>query len=259
MIEGYYAAVSAMSAMMAEQQIIGNNIANLNTVGYKQDIPQETEFERILFNALGPRSAMGNVSESTGSVGRLGAGIELLPTALDLTTGPLVTTDRPLDLALPNNGFFRVLDTTGESIYIRAGTFIRDTNGTVVTPQGEKLTDINGDPITLAPGDVRVHTDGSVYLNDQFVAQVSVFDLPAGEAWRKVGLLHFQPHNPESEPEQLVNPGILQGFLEQSNVDPDQQMVEMMSVLRIYEAAQATLSMTDETIAQAVREVGRVR
>jgi len=55
-----------MAAMMAEQQIIGNNLANLNTIGYKQDIPQETEFERILFNALVPRSALGKMSEATG-------------------------------------------------------------------------------------------------------------------------------------------------------------------------------------------------
>lgn len=88
MIGGYYTAVSAMAAMMAEQQIIGNNLANLNTIGYKQDIPQETEFERILFNALVPRSALGKMSEATGPVGRIGTGVELLPTDLDLTTGP---------------------------------------------------------------------------------------------------------------------------------------------------------------------------
>ncbi len=259
MIGGYYTAVSAMAAMMAEQQIIGNNIANLNTVGYKQDIPQETEFERILFNALGPRSALGNIAQASGPIGRLGTGLELLPTALDLTTGPLVATNRPLDLALPNNGFFRVLDASAQPIYIRAGTFLRDSNGTIVTPQGEILTDTNGDPITLGPGTVVIRTDGSIFLDEQPVARIAIMDLPDGEAWRKVGLLHFMPHNPTAQPEPLASPGLLQGFLEQSNVDPERQIVEMMSVLRIYEAAQATLGMTDESMSQAVREVGRVR
>ena len=227
-----------MATMMAEQQIIGNNLANLNTIGYKQDIPQETEFERILFNALVPRSALGKMSEAT---------------------GPLVPTHRPLDLALPNSGFFRVLDSTGQPIYTRAGTFLRDSNGTLVTPQGEILTGIDGDPITLGPGAVVTRADGSIYLNDQLVSSIAIMDLPDGEAWRKVGLLHFVPHNPEAEPEQLASPGLLRGLLEQSNVDPDSQVVEMMSVLHIYEAAQATLSMTDDSISQAVHEVGRVR
>jgi len=178
MIGGYYTAVSAMAAMMAEQQIIGNNLANLNTIGYKQDIAQGTEFERIFFNALRPRSALGNISESTGPAGRIGTGIELLPSALDLTTGPLVTTDRPLDLALPNNGFFRVLDATGQPVYIRSGTFMRDVNGAIVTPQGEFLTDIDGDPITLGPGVVVIRTDGSIFLDEQFVARIAIFELP---------------------------------------------------------------------------------
>lgn len=182
MIGEYYIAVSAMAAMMAEQQIIGNNLANLNTVGYKQDIPQATEFERILFNALGPRSALGEVSATTGPVGRLGTGIELLPAALDLTTGPLVTTDRPLDLALPNNGFFRLLDAAGEFIYTRTGTFLRNSNGAIVTPQGEILTDVNGDPITLGAGPIQIRDDGNVYLNDQLVAQIAIVELPNGGA-----------------------------------------------------------------------------
>ena len=101
MIGGYYTAVSAMAAMMAEQQIIGNNLANLNTIGYKQDIPQETEFERILFNALVPRSALGKMSEATGPVGRIGTGVELLPTDLDLTTGPLIPTHALSTLLFP--------------------------------------------------------------------------------------------------------------------------------------------------------------
>ena len=222
-----------MAAMMAEQQIIGNNLANLNTIGYKQDIPQETEFERILFNALVPRSALGKMSEATGPVDRIDTGVELLPTDLDLTTG--------------------------QPIYTRAGTFLRDSNGTLVTPQGESHTGIDGDPITLGPGAVVTRADGSIYLNDQLVSSIAIMDLPDGEAWHKVGLLHFVPHNPEAEPEQFASPGLLRGFLEQSNVDPDSQVVEMMSVLHIYEAAQATLSMTDESISQAVHEVGRVR
>jgi flagellar basal-body rod protein FlgF len=259
MIEGYYAAVSAMSAMMAEQQIIGNNIANLNTIGYKQDIAQETEFERILFRAVGTRTTIGQAEESGNAIARLGTGIELLPTALDLTTGPLVTTDRPLDLALPNSGFFRVLDAAGEATYVRAGTFMRDTNGTVVTPEGEALTDIEGEPILLGPGAVVISDDGSIRLDEQFVAQIAIVDLPDGLPWRKVGRGHFQPHDPTAQPELLASPGVLQGYLEQSNVNPDQQVVEMMSVLRVYEAAQSILGMADEGIAQAVREVGRVR
>lgn len=259
MIQGYYAAVSAMSAMMIKQQIIGNNIANLNTVGYKQDIAQATDFDRVLFKALGARSALGNITESSGIVGQMGTGIEILPTTLDLTTGPLVPTDRPLDLALPNGGFFRVIDVDGDPTYVRAGTFLRDGNGTVVTPQGEILTDTNGDPIALGSGAIIVRNDGGVFLDEELVAQIAVFDLPDGQPWRKVGLLHFQPHDPAAEPELLADPGILQGFLEQSNVDPEKQMVEMMSVLRVYEGAQSTLGILDETMAQAAREVGKVR
>ncbi len=193
MIGAYYTAVSAM---MAEQQIIGN----LNTIGYKQDILPETEFERILFNALVPCSALGKISEATGPVGRIGTGVELLPTDLDLTTSPLVPTDRPLDLALPNSGFFRVLDSTGQPSYTRAGTFLRDSNGTLVTPQGEILTDIDGDPITLGPGSVVIRADGSIYLNDQLVSSIAIMNPSTEKPSAKLASCTSCPTTPKRSP-----------------------------------------------------------
>jgi flagellar basal-body rod protein FlgG len=142
---------------------------------------------------------------------------------------------------------------------MRAGAFDRDVEGTLVNRLGESVLDVNGDAISIADGDIRVLTNGQLLLDGQVVAQLAIFDLPDGSDWKKTGNAHFQPAESSDVPEQIVSPNILQGFLEQSNVDTEFQMAEMLSALRVYETAQALIQMEDETIVQAIREVGRVQ
>jgi len=257
-IEGYYTAASAMAAMLAEQQIIGNNLANLNTVGYKQDVPRSSQFEEVLLLALRRDPPIGAVQARHDTVGTLGTGVELLPVVLDLTPGPIRETGRALDLAIPDVGFFRLLGADGQDRFARAGAFDRDVDGTVVNRQGEKLLDVNGQPIVLGEGTISILSDGSIFLDGNLVTQIALTDLPEGQDWKKSGLSHFEPVAVSQVPDQVQSPRMLQGFLEQANVDSEFQMVEMLSVLRVYEAAQVILKTEDESIAQAVREVGRV-
>lgn len=247
-----------MAAMLAEQQIIGNNLANLNTIGYKQDIPQSDQFEEVLLFTLRRGRGLGAVESASALAGKIGTGLELLPVALDLTPGALAQTKRPLDFALAGDGFFRLRQADGAETYSRTGTFDLDVNGTLVNRLGEAVLDLNGQPITLPAGDVIVRTDGAVLVAGQQVAQLAVVDLPQGADWKKVGLSHFAPVDSAQVPQPVASPRVFQGFLEQANVDAEFQMVEMLSVLRIYEAAQAIVQMEDESMSQAVREVGRV-
>ena len=258
MLEGYYSAVTAMAAMVAEQQIIGNNLANINTVGYKQDIPQSQQFDKLLLLALRRDRGVGAVERASAIVGRAGAGLELLPVAVDLTDGPVAQTNRPLDLAIIGNGFFRLRGANGEDTYMRAGAFDIDVEGTLVNRFGEALLDVDGNTISVGNGDLRILTDGQLLLNGQLFAQLALFDLPEGSDWKKIGGSHFAPAGPTDTPVPTQSLHVLQGFLEQSNVDAEFQSAEMLSTLRLYEAAQALLRMQDESLAQAVREVGRV-
>ena len=259
MIEGFYTAVSTMAAKMAKQQIIGNNLANLNTVGFKQDIPQAQQFDNLLLFALRRNSGVGPIDNADAFVGKTGGGLELLPSALDLTDGPVTQTNRPLDLAIIGRGFFRLRGNDGAETFMRAVAFDRDVDGTLVNRLGEAVLDVNGAPISLADGTIRVLTNGQMLLDGQAVAQLAIFDLPDGSDWKKAGNAHFRPANSTDVPEQIVTPNMLQGFLEQSNVDTEFQMAEMLSAFRVYETAQSLIQMEDETIAQAIREVGRVQ
>lgn len=259
MIKGYYTAVSAMAAMLAEQQIIGNNLANLNTIGYKQDVPQSEQFEQVLLFTLRRDRGLGAIQAADGIAGEVGSGIELLPVALDLTPGTVSQTGRPLDMALVAGGFFQLRQADGTQTYTRAGAFDLDVNGLLVNRLGEAVLDVNGQSISIGAGDIIVRSDGVIFVNGAQAAQVAIVDLPPGEEWKKVGLSHFKPVHADQSPQQVSTPRMLQGYLEQANVDAEFQMVEMLSVLRIFEAAQALVQMEDESLSQAVREVGRVQ
>ena len=202
---------------------------------------------------------MGSIQSTSAFVGRIGGGLELLPSALDLTDGPITQTNRSFDLAIIGRGFFKLRQSDGTDAFVRSGAFDRDVEGTLISRLGEAVLDVNGEPISLADGRTRVLTNGQILLNGEAVAQLAIFDLPAGSDWKKSGNAHFQPTAASGTPEQIVSPHILQGFLEQSNVDAEFQMAEMLSALRVYEAAQSLVQMEDETIASAIREVGRVQ
>lgn len=239
MIRGFYTALSGIIAAMTRQSLVADNIANVNTPGFKQSRSTQADFLLELARSTG------------GTLGELGTATIPAGLTLDRAQGPLEITGNPLDLAIEGDGLFVVRSVAGIA-YTRAGDFVLDATGTLTTQNGEPVLDIDGRAIVVpggaaAPG---VGPDGTVAGTGQRIALVA---WPLGGVTRLGSTLLSLPA-PTTPATGLVR----QGMLERSNVDLPTAMTELIGLQRGMGLASRAFSLTDETIDEANR-VGRLR
>jgi len=235
-IRGFYTALSGVMAAMTRQAVVADNIANVNTVGFKQSRTQQTDYELSIMNAVGPE------------LGLLGSGTTPTDLKLDISQGPIQVTGLQTDLAIEGDGLF-VVRKDGGIAYSRAGNFLTDATGTLVTEQGYPVLDVAGH--NIKPGQpFTVRTDGTIVETGQRIALVA---WPAGGATRLGENLYAAAGN--------LPPGsgkIAQGMLEASNTDMSVAMTEMITQQRAFQMSARALSIQDSTIGDA-SQLGRLR
>jgi flagellar basal-body rod protein FlgG len=247
MVIGFRTAASAMEAQGERLAVLANNLANVSTTGFKAD---HLEFYQSLSS---PRAAG---SLSPGPAAPSPAPV-LARTRTDFSAGPLRETGNALDLALEGPGFF-VIQTPGGLRLTRAGAFVRATDGTLATPDGAPVLGDGRQPLTLAGGGrVQVSSDGQVSVDGAAVGRLLVVDPRGTDRLAKAGASRFAPP-PDMDLAPAPTAQVRQGALEQSNVNPVLTLVEMMTALRVYESAQRAARSSDETLARAINDVGRV-
>ena len=246
MLRGIYTASAGMVAQMRRQQSVANNLANAATNGYKQDTSTITSFPSLRLWRTGSQPA---------AVGSLGTGVLATGSPLDLAQGPLKETGRALDLALGGRGFFAVRTADGD-YYTRAGSLQLRADGVLANQDGAPVLGEQG-PITLPDEDVVIQPDGTVYAGGVRVDRLLVVDAPTPNALGKVGDNLLTCTAGAMQPVPAGETRLVQGCLEESNVDGAAAMVEAMAAMRAYEAAQRALQMQDSTLARAIDEVGK--
>jgi len=258
-IRGVQSSAETMRAMITRQEVVARNLANLLTPGYKQEtallkgfaVPVSRLESRVgvegVRAALSARSAIGDVGVGTGIDG----------ISVDFRQGPLQETGRPLDVALVGDGFLRVRTPEGEFLS-RGGPLRLDADRRLVTEDGYPVLGPTGD-VTLPDGVVSVERDGTILVDRQPVATISVVEYPPGTRVAKVGDGLFTPEDPLSA-QQVANPltQVRGGYLEASNVDETAAMTELVQSLRAYQASQRMLQAQDDLLGKAINEVGRV-
>jgi flagellar basal body rod protein FlgG len=236
MIRGFYTALSGVITAMTRQAVVADNIANVNTVGFKQSRTRQDDFELQIMNSLGPE------------LGQLGTGSIPTGLKLDIAQGPIQVTDLPTDLAIEGDGLF-VVRTDSGTAYTRAGDFRTDATGTLVTQQGFPVLDTAGH--TIQPGtSFTVRTDGTIVETGQRIAMV---------AWPPGGVQRLG-QNLYSAGGQLTPASgkIHQGMLEGSNTDLALSMVDLVSLERSFQMSSRALSLQDTTVGDAA-QLGRLR
>ncbi|MCL4533660.1 MAG: flagellar basal-body rod protein FlgF [Bacteroidetes bacterium] len=254
MIRGIYAAASGMVANFRRQLILSNNISNVSTPGYKQDVTSSSEFANLLMAT--DAQAQGGTLGPWDFIGPTGAGTELDAVKLDMSQGDLTETGNPLDLAISGPGYFAVQTPSGTA-YTRNGTFFRDALGRLTTADGGLVLGDDG-PIQIGAGDIAVSSDGTVSAGGEVAGRVRLVDFGPQENMVKTGNNYLAPENPAAQEGPAQRAAISQGFLEHSNVDLAKAMVDVMSAMRSYEASQKMIQLQDQTLAAAVSEVGKV-
>jgi flagellar basal-body rod protein FlgG len=242
MDQGIYTAASGAIAMEERLAVISNNLANLNTVGFKKERMSNEEFARLLdASSLYPgqyRTIPIDVIVSTYSI--------------DTTPGPSQKTGNPLDVALVGDGFF-VVNTENGPRYTRAGSFHISPEGLLVTAQGYAVQGEGGD-IALESGEVVIDPKGIITLNRETLDTLQVVNIPAEALVRQgYGLFNIKEgYSPE--PVDTVN--VSQGFLEAANIDPVKEMVQLIETQRAYEAYQRVIRSLNDAYSYSMRNVG---
>ena len=250
MIKGMYAATAGMITMLTRAQQISNNIANVNTVGYREDTVRVTSFPQQLMNRVFGGSSSPNI-------GSLVNGTVTESTWIRYAQAPLRATDNPLDMAIQGSGMFAVQTPQGVR-YTRDGGFRRDGLNQLVTTRGDLVLDANLQPITLPAGGTTMSANGEILVNDQVVGQVGLFDFVEPQQLVKVGNTQFEDARQLAQPLAAVGTTVRQGYLEQSNVDPARAMTDLMVAQRTYEAAARMVQLQDEMTQRAANDLGRI-
>jgi len=231
MLRGLYAAASAMVAQIARQDVYANNLANVNSVGFRRGQTVLGQFPADLQTALGASGAASGGLAATGS-------------GLDLTQGPLVSTDRPLDLALNGDAFFTIQTTQGQA-FTRDGRFQLDAQKRLTTLQGNLVLGERG-PITLPASDFTVLTDGLINCQGKPVDRLRL-SVPTQPQALGNGL--YSARGSVASKSSTVS----QGSLEQANVNGVAEMGRMLSGYRLYEANATALRYQDETLSSLMK------
>lgn len=257
MIRGLYAAASGMLAGLVRQDAVANNLANVNTPGYKRDVAVTAAFPSVLLRRLAGPAFGGYLGWGRGGpvLGRVGLGAAVAGTIPVLEPGQMRATGVDTDLAIEGDGWFRVETARGER-YTRQGNLRRDAEGRLVTAAGDPILGEAG-PITVGPGTFEVDAGGGVWVDGEKVGRLSLVRLDAAALEREgAGLYRLADGAPPPEPASGAT--VRQGYLEGANVDLVGTMVEMLAVFRAYEASQKAVTAADNVLGRAVNDIGRV-
>lgn len=262
MLRSMFSAVSGLRAHQTMMDVTGNNVANVNTAGYKAS---RTTFQETLTQVV--RGGTAGVAGAQGQGGQnpmqLGLGAQVAATDLVYTQGASQVTGRPTDLAIQGDGFF-VVEKGGQTFYMRAGAFTLDNLGQLVAPGGERVQGANG-PIVVDPqqyNDVSIGADGKVMARDgngalQEIGQLRLarFPNPGGLVRAGNGLYSGSPAAGAAvvDVPGANGLGTLQaGTLEMSNVDLAQEFTNLILSQRGFQANARTISTSDELLQELV-------
>ncbi|MCL2520046.1 MAG: flagellar hook-basal body protein [Spirochaetaceae bacterium] len=295
MLRGLWIGTSGMQAQEHRLDVIANNLANVDTNGFKRDVSVMKAFPELLIrrtNDNGVRTMPIGSFDTAPIVGRLGTGVEYNETYTAFEQGSFKETGNDFDIALGSNGIraegFFVIETPHGERYTRNGSFTLGREGYVVTKEGFRVMGENG-PIRVKENNFRIDIDGNIFYN-------AVYDLDderqlvsaTGNQWEQTELfdrlkiVHFYDLMGQDaarylnkqggslwqasqlsgeavlmERDNPARPQVLQGVLETSSVNAISEMVNMIAANRAYEANQRTVQTADNTIDQIINRVLR--
>lgn len=251
-----YMAASAALAYEKRLEVVANNLANVNTAGFKRD---DVAFQAFITSENGESLPVIPPYPQPLQASSFWVAYQ---SRTDHSPGPLRATGNPLDLAINGKGFFTVESPEG-TVYTRRGNFTLSPEGVLVTQEGW--------PVQAAGGEIRldgrsggpagpalsIGEDGLVQVNGRDVGRLQIAEFAEPQTLVKIGQGYFKASSPDGAFQEAGDARVAQGFLEMSNVQAVQMMTEMIEILRGYESYQRVIRSIDETTARSINEVGR--
>ncbi len=239
-----YIALSRQAALQRQLDVIANNMANANTMGFKGE---QMMFREYLVPTRSTERAMGGKLAFVQDVGVL----------RDTREGPLTKTDNALDFAIHGDGYFQI-ETESGMRYGRNGHFRMDQSGMLVNSQGFAVMDDRDQPIIFAPNETRIEVseEGTVSTENGRVAKLKVVKFANDQQLRSAGDSLFET---TQDAEVVQRPTVVQGMMEESNVQPVVEMTRMTQILREYQGVQKMLDTEHERIMKAMQTLSNAK
>lgn len=254
MIRGLYTAASGMHAQQHQIDVTSNNIANVNTIGFKKD---RAEFQDLMYETLNYTAGATSATTKNPTGIHVGLGVAISGVQKVFMQGDVKATGNTLDLAIEGRGFFQITLPNGETAYTRNGAFKLDNEGAIVNAKGYRLQP----EITIPENvlDLSFSNDGLVTAKDPAtgatieLGQLTLVDFINPGGLRPSGDSNFLATDVSGDPIE-ANPGtdqfgtIRQGMVESSNVALVNEMVDLITSQRAYEANSKAITTTDDML-----------
>lgn len=240
--------LSLSNQMVARRSmdVIANNIANMNTTGFKRESPV---FQEYVVNV-----------DREAQFGRKKLPLSFVRDVVathDMTSGEMATTGNQLDVAIDGDAFFTISTPNGDR-YTRNGNFGRDDTGRLVTNTGQPVLDDGGSEIVFAPEEtqITIARDGTISTEQGLKGKLGLVEFENPQAMRPVGDSLWESDDP---PVAAANSGVVQAMLEKSNVQPVVEMVRMIDIMRSYQNSTELLNANEDLVRRAVQKLGEAR
>ena len=255
MMRGLWAAATGMACQQTNLDVVANNLANVNTSGFKKS---RINFQDLMYQNM---RAAGAATASGGQIPsgiQVGMGAKVVSVDKSFLQGDFSQTKNPLDMAIEGRGFFKVLN-NGREVYTRSGAFKLDKDGYIVDSNGNRLQPEFAIPATTV--NITIDSGGKLVASgsdgkELGSTQIQLFDFANPAGLRSMGQGLFVPTDASGDAVQ-GNPGIdefgtiLQGSVEMSNVDVVEEMIHMIMAQRAYELGAKAITTGDEMLQQA--------
>jgi len=217
--------ISGVAGQMAQGKLdnISNNLANANTVGYLED---RVAFSSFLSSKMGAEGAPGQTSSSSISMNRQ---------YISTQAGTIRHTGSDFDFAIRGDAYFRVRMNNGQEALTRAGNFKINADGNLLTQGNLPVLDQSGSPIKLPIGEITATQNGTIYVNNKKIADLGLSMLKDERQIQKAaGVLITTPANNMTQADNTIS--VLQGSVEDSNVNSIKAMAQMIDTMRAYQS-----------------------
>ena len=260
MINGYYDAAGGMVTQFNRLNIVSNNLANVNTPGFKQDNIIIGDYERIFNEARDILPLENNTQKAAQFLNR---NLNKVPVVsgeyTDFSIGNIQRTSNPLDIALKQKDSFFTVNANGKKL-TRAGNFNLDEKGFLINKEGFKVLDIKNNPIQIPLNAQKITIDknANIYIDGQKIATLQIVSIKNLNTLKKAGdnMWEFNPSGAKI----ITDNTTLQGFLEKSNVNPISEMTELISTNRLVEQYQKVMTtFMDDLNRDAIEKLANTR
>ena len=272
LVRSFESAANGMLALMDMNDNTANNLANVNTVGYKKG---SLRFKDVMQSAVYSQEGSILRNDSNRYLGNISCGSQSMQYTHDFSQGALTKTSNPYDVAIEGDGFFKIQDDNGNVSYTRNGSFVVDRGYWLKTKQGEYVLDINNRRIRMLPEDMEDETvfrdrkdiviaeNGNIEINSYNqkipLQTIGVWDFSDKDDLFEVGDAKFIPRNTVNNPELRSEKfTVQQGMLELSNSNVIKEMINTINTTRNYESLTKLVSTNSDMLTTAV-SVGRIR